>query len=79
MIKPCRCKTMAHAYCVTAHVLQNKRIYCQTCQEFYHLYMEKHSSGSVNFGLKNIAITISLWILVGIIVFLDGYIKCGNS
>lgn len=40
------------------------------------MHLEKQSSGSLNFGLKNITVTFLVWVVIAFLAFLDGYLKC---
>jgi hypothetical protein len=78
-IRPCSCPITVHAYCQTAQIIQKKQIFCTTCNEAYSLHLEKHSSDSLNFGVKNLAFTFFAWVIIALLVFFDGYLKCSND
>ena len=78
-IKPCLCDDRdVHTYCMTAQIINKKRIYCEKCGQYYKLFVkqEKLCSGPLLQLICNyiLFLVFICGCTVGIIVF-DSYLK----
>ena len=81
-IEACKChctdrnRVFVHAYCITAHVIQTRNIFCSKCDGYYQFHMRMQNVniiGSVLFYIFAIVFVIALSTSICI---LDGYVKC---
>ena len=78
-IHPCECGKEVHAYCMTASVVQQRKIYCPHCKQHYKLFLKKEqvilqklfSAFLKYFLMLCIAILACTTLLI-----VDGYLKC---
>ena len=79
LIQPCHCKEkLWHQYCGTAQVLRTQRIYCEHCNSYYRLHLQKRTI--IDQDLRNkftflFLITVIFSIGIFGVSRLDSYLK----
>ena len=68
-----------HSYCLTAKIIQTKKIFCNKCDDHYKLHLSKHSVSIVGAVLRYIIIICLVVAFGALICILDGYLKCRRS
>jgi len=76
---PCACsKKQVHTYCLTAFVINSRKIYCEKCRLHYHLWISSEAICNQRFLTKlvqYIVVTLLLLLLTVASLVLDGYLK----
>lgn len=80
-IKACSCSSShsanrVHSYCMTAHVIQTRKIYCTRCDDYYKLFLRQQNLNIIGSVLFYIFMIVNVIALSMSICVLDGYIKC---
>ena len=76
-IQACNCpNNTIHSYCLTAKVIQSKKIFCPRCDEHYRLHLNKHSISIIGSVIRYVGIIGSVIAMAASIVVLDGFLKC---
>ena len=79
-VQACNCsRSIAHSYCLTAKIIQTKKIFCDTCDDHYKLHLSKHNVSIVGAVLRYVFIIVCVIAFGASICFLDGYMKCRQS
>lgn len=79
-IQACSCTTnIVHAYCITAKVIQQKKIYCERCDEHFKLHLSKHNVSVIGSVLKYIIIIMAVCAVGLLLCIFDGFLKCRRS
>ena len=81
VIRPCFCKgVLVHSYCLTAKIIQTKRIFCSKCDEYYQLHL-RHSDKASLIGqiFRCLLAFIGVMALGATLCILDGILKCKPS
>lgn len=80
-IQPCECqKEEVHAYCLTAKIVQDKKIFCSSCDGHFKFHLHAKSAVSIVSSILYYVIVNLLVIAFGSSVcLLDGVLKCRQS
>ena len=70
---------MVHSYCLTAKIIQTKRIFCQKCDEYYQLHLRHDKVSLIGQFFRYLIILIGVFALGASICIIDGYLKCKPS
>ena len=77
-IQPCNCGHLVHSYCMTAIVIQNRKIYCPVCEKHYNFSIKREQgllSALVGVMAHYMAILISVFGCCFLFILMDGYMK----
>lgn len=76
-IQACSCpNNIVHSYCLTAKIIQTRKIFCPRCDEHYKLHLSKHNVSVVASVIRYVGIILFVILVAASICMLDGYIKC---
>lgn len=79
-IQACSCpQSICHSYCLTAKIIQTKRIFCVRCDEHFKLHLSKHMVSVVGSVIRYIFIICCVIALGLSVCMLDGFLKCRQS
>ena len=76
-IQPCKCvNSYTHSYCLTAKIIQTRKIFCNRCDEHYRLHLSKHNVSIIGSVVRYVGIIVFVLVAAASIVLLDGFLKC---
>ena len=79
-IAACKCPNIyTHSYCLTAKIIQTRKIFCARCDEHYRLHLSKHNVSIIGSVIRYVGIIVSVLFAAASIVLLDGFLKCRQS
>ena len=65
-----------HSYCLTARIIQTKKIFCDRCDHHYKLHLSKHNVSIVGSVLRYMFIIACVIAFGSSVCILDGFLKC---
>ena len=68
-----------HSYCLTAKIIQTRKIFCPRCDEHYRLHLSKHNVSIIGSVIRYVGIIGFVIAMAASIVVLDGFLKCRQS
>ena len=78
-VRPCKCSDFnVHSYCMTAKIIKNQRIYCDSCQQFFKLFIKQENICTGKFVqtlAKYLCLFIILIFFTALFLVLDSYLK----
>lgn len=76
-IQACTCAaSVCHSYCLTAKIIQTKKIFCERCDEHFKLHLSKHNVSVMASVIRYMFYIICVVITGFGLNVLDGVLKC---
>ena len=79
-IQACPCQhSIVHSYCLTAKIIQTKKIFCTRCDAHFKLHLSKHNVSIVASVVRYVFIIMCVIAVGASFVMLDGFLKCRQA
>ena len=77
-IQPCDCGTFVHSYCMTAKIIQDRKIYCPGCESHYNFSIKREQgliSALANVMAHYTFLLIAIFGSICLFILADHYLK----
>ena len=81
-IQPCKCNRQVHAYCLTARIIRDQKIYCPRCSSKYNLWIKEEaicSSKLLGVIMKYLVLLVIFLFAGTCFLITDAYFKCKQA